>query len=74
MASLGSDGLFDGDFLTYEQLKNNLLVDANYVSNWDNPTQTPYVYNSQAQVQIAYDDTRSIQSKLDYASKHVNTH
>jgi len=74
MASLGSHGLFDGGALTYEQIKNNYLNDANYVSNWDNPTQTPYLYNSQAQVQIAYDNTRSIQSKLDYASKHVNTH
>ncbi|KAJ1811374.1 hypothetical protein LPJ75_004120, partial [Coemansia sp. RSA 2598] len=39
-----------------------------WIRNWDNTTQTPWLYNPDTMMFISYDDPESIQLKMDYAA------
>lgn len=74
-----SDGLYQvgnsqlkSSIVSYEDilsLSENTLKSYDYF--YDEPTQTPYLYDQKAKSLISFDDMKSIRAKLDYAKSKV---
>ncbi|KAJ3496648.1 hypothetical protein NLG97_g2501 [Lecanicillium saksenae] len=49
-------------------LGNPTKANSPWVRQWDNTSQTPWVFNPQTNIFISYDDPQSLKVKVDYAT------
>lgn len=49
-------------------LRNPTTANAPWVRQWDNVSQTPWLFNPQTNIFISYDDPQSLQTKVNYAA------
>ena len=63
------EGTWEPGVIDYRDLYNRLKTDPNYVRHWDNASKVPYVYNQKTGFFSTYEDTQSLNLKLDYTTQ-----
>ena len=59
-------GTFEDGVLDYKDIARNYLTDSRWEKFWDEEAKSPYLYNSSQKQWISYDDSRSIQARVEY--------
>ncbi len=59
-------GTWEGCSFDYWDIKENYLNQRGYVRYWNDAAKCPYLYSEQTKTFITYDDTESLEYKIDY--------
>ncbi len=59
-------GTWENGVFDYWDLEQNYINTNGYTSFWNDETKTPWIYNSNTQTMISYDDVESLQEKGNY--------
>ena len=70
VAGGAGQGTWEKGSIDYRDLYNKLQTDPNYVRYWDDAAKVPYVYNASNGFFSTYEDTQSLDLKLDYATQN----
>ncbi|KAL1916887.1 uncharacterized protein VTP21DRAFT_5084 [Calcarisporiella thermophila] len=65
----GYSGTWQWRLLREQVLESPDTAKSPWVRHWDNTTQTPWLYNTQTNMIITYDDMKSLKIKLDFVRK-----